>query len=52
MVKGYHTDNGVFNASKFVEVIVKNQQKISFSGAGASYQNGAAELTIMTLLTI
>ena len=42
VTKGYHTDNGVFNSSEFMEELLKKQQKISFSGAGASHQNGAA----------
>ena len=44
VIKGYHTNNGIFNASEFMEELLKKQQKIRFSGAGASYQNGAAEL--------
>ena len=43
VIKGYHTDNGIFNSSEFMENLLNNQQKIRFSGAGASHQNGAAE---------
>ena len=52
VVKGYHTDNGVFNASEFMEELLKNQQKIRFSGAGSSHQNGAAECAIKTVVTM
>ena len=46
MIKGYHTDNGVFNAT------YNNQQNIKFSGAGSSYQNGAAERSIKAVVTM
>ena len=39
MIKLYHTDT--FNNSKFMEKLLKKQQKLRFSAAGASYQNGA-----------
>ena len=52
LIKGYHTDNGIFNASEFMEDLSKNQQKINFSGAGASYQNGEAERAIKTVVTM
>ena len=39
MIKLYHTDT--FNTSKFMEKLLKNQQKLRFSAAGASHQNGA-----------
>ena len=42
VIKGYHTDIGIFNYSEFMEYLLKKQQKIRFSGAGASHQNGAA----------
>ena len=45
-IKGYHTDNGIFNASEFMEEILKNQKKIKFSGYGAWIQNGAEERAI------
>ena len=38
MIKVYHTD--IFNTSKFIEELLKKQQKLKFSGAGASHQNG------------
>ena len=52
VVKGYHTDNGIFNAPEFMEELWKNQQKIRFSGAGLSHQNGAAECVIKTVVTM
>ena len=52
MIEGYHTDNGIFNASEFMEELLKKQQKIRFSGAGASHQNGAAERAIRAVFTI
>ena len=43
MIKVYHnTENGIFNTSKFMKELLKKQQKIGFSGAGASHQNGVA----------
>ena len=42
VIKVYHTDNGNFNASEFMEDLLNKQRKIRFSGAGASHQNGAA----------
>ena len=38
MINVYHTD--IFNTSKFMEELFKKQQKLRFSGAGASHQNG------------
>ena len=49
VIKRYHTDNGIFNASEFMEELLNNQQKIRFSGSGASHQNGAAERAIKTV---
>ena len=51
MIKGYHTDNGIFNASEFMNELLKNHQKIKFSGAGTSHQNGAAYRAIKTVVT-
>ena len=42
LIKGYHTDNMIFNYSEFIEELSKNQKNIMFSGAGVSHQNGAA----------
>ena len=52
VIKGYHTDNGIFNSSEFMEELLKKQQKIRFSGAGSSHQNGAAECAIKTVVTM
>ena len=52
VIKGYHTGNGIFNSSEFMEELLKNQQNIMFSGAGASYQNGAVEHSINTVVTM
>ena len=52
VIKGYHTDNGIFNASQFMEELLNNQQKIKFSGAGASHQNAAPERAIKTVVTM
>ena len=52
MIKGYHTDNGIFNASEFMEEMLKKQKKIRFSWAGSSHQNGAAERAIKTVVTM
>ena len=52
MIKGYHTDNGIFNSSDFMEELLNKQQHIRFSGAGASHQNGVAERSIKTVVTM
>ena len=52
MINIYHTDNGIFNTSKFMEKLLNKQQKISFSGASASHQNGSAERTTKTVVTM
>ena len=31
-IKGYHTDNGIFNASEFMENLLKNKQRVRFGG--------------------
>ena len=52
MIKGYQTDNDIFNALEFTEDLLKKQENIRFSGAGASHQNGASEHSIKTLVTM
>ena len=52
VIKGYHTDNGIFNSSEFMEELLKKQKNIRFSGAGASHQNGATERAIKTVVTM
>ena len=39
MINEYHTD--ISNTSNFMEELLKKQQKLRFSAAGASHQNGA-----------
>ena len=50
MIKGYQTDNGVFNCSEFMEDLLKKHQNIKFSGYGASHKNGAADRVINTVV--
>ena len=52
VINGYHTDNGILNASEFMEELLKKQKKIRFSGEIASHQNGAAERAIKTVVTV
>ena len=52
VIKGYHTDNGIFNYSDFMEELLKKHQKIRFSGAGDSHQNGTADRAIKTVATM
>ena len=52
VIKGYHTDNGIFNSSEFMEELLNNQQKIRFIGSGASHQNGAADCAIEMVVTM
>ena len=52
VIKGYHTDNGIFNASELMEELLKNKQTIRFIGNGNSRQNGAADSTVKMLVTI
>ena len=39
MINDYHND--ISNTSKFMEELLKKLQKLRFSAAGASHQNGA-----------
>ena len=39
MINEYHTD--ILNTSKFMEELSKKHQKLRFSAASASHQNGA-----------
>ena len=52
VIKGCHTDNGISNASKFMEDLLKKQQKIRFSGSGPSHQNESAERAIQAVVTM
>ena len=52
MINIYHTDNKFLITSKFMEDMSKKKQKIRFSGAGASHQNGSADCTINMVFTM
>ena len=52
VIKGYYTDNGILNASEFMEELLKKQKNIRFSGAGTSHKNGASERAIKTVVTM
>ena len=52
VIKRYHTDNGILNASKFMEEMLKKQKTIRFSWSGASHKNGAEERAIKMLVTM
>ncbi len=49
-VKNYHTDNGVFTSSYFMQCLLDKQQNIRFAGVGAAHQNGVAERSIRTIV--
>ena len=51
-IKGYHTGNGIFNGSEFMENLLNNQKNMRFSGAGASHQNGSKDCAINTVVTM
>jgi hypothetical protein len=48
-VKRYHFDNGVFSSEEFKTHCESRNQKLSFSGVGAKFQNGVAERAIQTV---
>eukprot|EP00956_Cyclotella_meneghiniana_P016313 scaffold25755_cov49-Cyclotella_meneghiniana.AAC.1 len=48
-IKKYHTDNGVFSSKEFRSHCDELNQKLSFSGVGAKFQNGVAERGIQTV---
>ena len=52
MINIYHTDNVIFNTSKFMEELLNNQQKINFSGAVSSHKNGASERDIKKVVNM
>ena len=52
MINVYHTENGIFNTSKFMEDLLKQKQKIRFNGAGASYKNGSEKRNINMVVTM
>ena len=40
MINVFHTGNVILDTSKSMEDMLKKQQKIKFSGSGASHKNG------------
>jgi len=48
-IKGYHSDNGVFNSAEFCSPCSDLGQSLHFNGVGAIHQNGVAERTIQTI---
>jgi transposase InsO family protein len=51
-VARYHSDNGVFTAAEFQEDCKLKYQQQTFSGVGAKHQNGRAERSIQTIMSI
>ena len=51
-VKRYHSDNGVFSAAKFRDDCDLKRQLQTFSGVGAKHQNGRAERSIQTVMSM
>ena len=52
VIKGYHTYNGTFNDSYFMEDLLENHKNIRCSGSGASHQNGAPDCATKTVITM
>ena len=48
MINKYHTD--ISNTSKFIEELLKKQQKLRFSADGALHQNVAIQWSIWQVL--
>ena len=48
-IEGYHADNGIFRANKWVTACQLKGQGLSFAGVNAHHQNGIAERRIRTL---
>ena len=48
-IKHYRADNGVFKSKEFKLDIEKQNQRISYSGVGARWQNGVTERYIRTI---
>ncbi len=51
-VAQYHSDNGVFTAAEFQEDCKLKHQQQTFSGVGAKHQNGCAERSIQTIMSM
>ena len=45
-IKSYHSDNGVFTARTFQAELEREEQKLTYSGVNAQFQNGHAERAI------
>ena len=52
IIQSYHTDNGVFTSQQFMTELMDHKQTIRFSGSGAAHQNGVAERSIRTVVTM
>ena len=52
IIQSYHSDNGIFNSTDFMEHLNTRNQTIRFSGAGAAHQNGIAERAIKTMVNM
>ena len=48
-IKAYHADNGTFRSNKWVDHCMKHEQKLTFAGVNAHYQNSLAEGRIRIL---
>ena len=51
LIKGYNTDNGIFNASEFMEKLLNKHQNIRFIGVSESHKNGSSERAIKMIVT-
>ena len=51
-VTHYHSDNGVFTAAEFQDELVRVGQVLTLSGVGAHHQNGMAERSIGTVVSM
>ncbi len=48
-IKGYHSNNGIFDSPEFKNHCAQHNQKYSFGGVGAEHHNGVAERNIKTV---
>ncbi len=51
-VARYHSDNGVFTAAEFQEDCELKRQQQTLSGVGTKHQNGGAEQSIQTIMSM
>lgn len=49
VIRGFHSDNGIFASSAFRQDCENQSQKLTYSGVGAHHQNGVAERNIKTI---